>query len=235
MFDIDSEQIYQYEKTLKAVADRAIPIAVEKTLEDTGQEGRNQALKIIPNKMVLRNKHPLLTTRIDKSYSKNKDINKKKVILGNSQDYMAMQELGGVKKSKGKGVAIPTASASGEGNIARPKKRLPKAANLFNQVRINRRSVTANKKQRNVTKVKQAKANGDKFVYLDTSKSKGIYRVTGTKKRPKIKMIWDLSRRSYHIKPNPWLLPASKIAVGKQPAMYKARLEYQLRRLGFKT
>lgn len=236
MFDIDSEQIHKFEKTLQKVSDRAIPIAIEKTLEDTAFHGRKKSIDIASEKMTLRNKHTEKTILVDKSHAKVKDINKKKVILGSTEEYMRLQEFGGVKKSTGKvGVPIPTASASGEGNVARPKKRLPRPSNLFNQVRINRKGVVANRRQRNVAKVKQAKANGDKFVYLETSRSKGIYRVTGTKKRPLVKMIWDLSRRSYQIPKKPWLLPASLEALSKQPEFYADRLAYQLRRLGFKA
>lgn len=233
MFDFDDKDIQRLEKQLNKFNAVAVPIAIERTLVDTGFDGMRAAKRNVNEQFTLRNKFTEKSIRVDKTFAKARDVNKKQVILGSVAEYMAQLELGGIKKATGRhGVPIPTAQASGEGDVATPKRRLPRAANRLNRVRYGKKSINKTRRQRNVALVKQAKAEGDKFVFLETSRSKGIYSVRGTKRKPKIKMLYDLSKKSYTINKQPWLMPASLEAVKRQPGNYRRNLEQQIRRNG---
>ena len=80
--------------------------------------------------------------------------------------------------------------------------------------------------------IKQAAQSGSKYVFLDLGRSKGIFKVTGGKRRPKIKMVYSFREQSVVIPKSPWLAPSVKKTEEKIPAIYKKSLEFQLQRLG---
>lgn len=85
--------------------------------------------------------------------------------------------------------------------------------------------------QQNMVALREAKASGRKFVYLDRGKTKGIYKVMGTKKKPKSRMVQNMSRKVAVVPKHPWLAPSSATVMATAPQLYHARLEQQLRRL----
>ena len=86
------------------------------------------------------------------------------------------------------------------------------------------------KKIRNIVAVQQAQKNNDRFVYLKTRKSKGIFEVEGKGRGSKIKMVWNLTHRSVTIPRNPWLSPAVDKTKPLVPLFYRKALYNQLQR-----
>ena len=105
--------------------------------------------------------------------------------------------------------------------------------NRLPSIRLGRNKVRAHTKgQKNFIAVRQAASSGRKFIFLDLQKHPGIYRVTGGKRNPKVKLIYDMSRESVSIPANPWLGPAVKKTEGKIPEIYRDSLEFQVKRQG---
>lgn len=225
--DIDLKRVKRFENLLARMP-LAVRFAERDTINDLAFETRAQSKKEIADKMVLRNRWTARSVMVTKARSLSDPS-----ITGSAEEYMADQEFGGTRLKSGKfGVPIPTAYASGEGQTANPKRRLPRAKNKLSKLRLsNTKGRGANKRQRNAIAVQQAIKTGRREVFLDTGRKQFIARVTGGKASPRIRMIYDLSRGSTPIPRNPWLAPATDKAVKKRYKIYTKRLIQQLKRL----
>ena len=148
---------------------------------------------------------------------------------------MVDQEFGATKKSRYGEVAIPTSYAAGQDG-QKPRKRLPRKPNkLENIPKIAKGRVKKARTKNAYAAIMTAKANKTKFIYLNLGKTKGVFRVLGTKKRPKVRMVHDMSRKRVVIPKNPWLKPSYDEAVKEVGTMYKKALLFQLQRAGIKV
>ena len=220
------------ESQLKAFKIRAFPFATQQTVNNAAFKTRSEAQENIRNFFINRNKFTERSIRVDKTRSL--DVNQQISRVGSIADYMRAQENGAtLSKRGGVGIPIPTSFASGEGENTRPRRRLPRGANKLSAIRLSNRSrAFGSKKQAAAVAVKQAVKSGNKFVYMELQKTRGIYKLVGTKRNLKIKMVYDLTRPSVIIHAKPWLLPAAE-SVGKQlPEIYFKALKQQLERHG---
>jgi hypothetical protein len=80
--------------------------------------------------------------------------------------------------------------------------------------------------------VRQAAARGNKYVFLNTGRRQYIAKVIGGKRRPRVKMVQDLSKKIIRLQPKPWFGPAVDAAQRRLPEFYKEAFLYQLRRHG---
>lgn len=231
MFKINDKQIIEYEKDLKAFAASAYPFATKNTLNQAAFHAQKLAKRDIQVKMVLRNKFTLQSIRVDQA--KTLVVRNQEAAVGSTLKYMVDQEFGATKAKKGsKGVVIPTGFSAGQEG-QQPRTRLPRAKNKMRNIKLRRSSKTGqSRKQRNLIAIKEAAAGGRKYVYLNLSKSEGIFKVTGGKRRPKIKMVHDMSRDSVRIPSNPWLKPAVDTTEIMMPEFYHKSLIFQLKRQG---
>ena len=142
------------------------------------------------------------------------------------------QEFGVTKTSKGKhGVPVPTSFASGEGLKKNPRRKVPIQEYRRKNIRLGKnRFSSLPRARKNAALVKDAAAKNDKFIYMETQRRKGIFIVEGSAANTKVRMIWDLTKRSRSIPATPWLLPASRDALKIQPRIYKRALIKQLRK-----
>lgn len=232
MFQIDDRDIKRLEKDLKTFGARALPFATRKTLNDTAFAAQRIARADVRNELTLRNRFTEQSIRVTQE-RRELVIRRQQAIVGSIADYMEDQEFGATKTKGGKrGVAIPTSYSAGQQG-QQPRTRLPRRANKLANIRLaKRRTRGASKRQENFIKVKQAAESGQKYVFLDLRRREGIFRVLGGKRRPRIKMVHDLTRKSVVIPRNPWLQPATAEASRMLPAFYADALRFQLRRLG---
>lgn len=246
MITFDDRELKELEKDLKTFAKKAQPFAQRDMLNKTVFEGRKLAHKSIENRMFLKGvgkRWTLGSVQVDKA----KGLNSRSMVatLGSLQDYMAKQEFGGFKHSKGKeGIPIATRKASGEGRGSGPRKRLPKKGNRAKFRNSFSRGLRKpkTKKQELLFKVQDAVSTGRRQFYHDFggSKKKGIFRVTGGRKNFKrgwpvgarIQMMYSLEEQSVRIPKNPWLLPTTKLITKHMPEFYKAAIIKQLQRRG---
>ena len=229
MITINDTQIRKYERDLKTFAERAYPFATRQTINSAAFKAQGKAKENVRNDMVLRNRYTEQSIRVNKAGTLN--VARQIATVGSIADYLERQEFGGTKHSQGSGnVAIATSYSAGQKG-QRPRTKLPVRTNRMMSIQLQkRRKVGKNKRQQNLIAVREAATSGRKFLYLDTGRRKGIYRVTGGKRKPKIKMVQDLTRSSVVIPKNPWLAPAVRDTEQYMPSIYVEALRFQLQR-----
>ncbi len=198
---------------------KQLAFAQRNTVNALAFETRKNAQDNIRNKFTLRNKYTERSILVERARRTSEPA-----IVGSTADYMLDQEFGGRTTDP----TLATAYSAGQTS---KRTKLPRKANKMRNIRLPRGRVQAySKRQRNMLAVKAAKANGDKFVFIDTGRKKFIARVVGTKRAPKIKMVQDMSRSSTPIPRTPWLEPATDRSLRKREAMWRDAMRYQLRR-----
>jgi hypothetical protein len=232
MIEINDKAIKTLEADLKAFAGKAFPFASRNALNRGAFQARSEWQSQIDDKLVQRNKFTRSSIRVETTRSL--VVHQQAAVVGSVAPYMDETEFGGTKRAKGKkGVPIATSYAAGQGD-APARTRLPRRDNKLANIRLKRqRGVTAKSKlQENFLRVKLAAEAGDRFVYLDLRRGPAIFRVLGSKERPRIRMVHDLSRRSVVIPATPTLAPAVAATRRAMPTLYRAALTEQLQRGG---
>jgi len=210
--------------TLRSMSKHGVKFAEMKTINDAAFLARRVAQSNVERKFINR------TTWSKRSISVNKaNTRALQSSVGSTEDYLRKQELGGSERATGRhGVAIPTAYSSGEG-MNRVRRRLTRKPNRVANLNLkNSTGKARGRKQQNLVKVRQAAKSNNKVIYMKTRRGKGLFRVIGGKRRPKVKMIHDLSRKSIRIRKRPWLHPATRLAAKRIPKDYKKNLLGQI-------
>lgn len=229
---INDKDIKRFERQLKTFKKQAYPFATKATLNTSAFKSRGFAQDGIKRKMTLRNRFTLQSIRVEQARGLN--VDKQRSFMGSIADYMADQEFGTTKIKKGKrGVPLPTSFAAGQGQDAQPRTRLPKRANKLQTIALrNRRKKGSSRKQQNLIAIKQAAASSRKFVYLHLDRTEGIFKVVGGKRKPRIKMVYNLSHTAVRIPRTPWLSPAIAKTTPFMAGIYRDALLFQVRRHG---
>lgn len=230
MIEIDAKQIKQLERDLKAFAARSIPYANRDALNRSAFSGRKEWQGQIRSKMITRNRFTEQSVRVD--MARGLRISQQRAVIGSAAAYMELQEFGGIKRRKGsEGVPIATSYSAGQAEGSQPRTRLPRKPNKIANILLKKRSKRGrSRKQQNFVAVREAAASGTKFVYLDLGRRKGLFRVVGGKRRPRVKMVHDLTRSSVRIPKNPTLKPAVKATEQALGNLYLEALTFQAKR-----
>lgn len=230
MFKVDTEAIKQMESDLKEFAIKAYPFATKATLNKAAFEGRERIQAGMRKKFIIRNKFTLNSIRVEKA--RGSIVKNHEAVVGSVAPYMDDQEFGATKTKRGKhGVAIPTTVASGEGRGTRPRRRVARGANKKRNIRLTKARVKAKSRNQEIrASVLHAAATKKRFVFLRMSKHPGIYKVTGGKKRPKIDLVHDMSKKSVRIPRTGIVLAATRAVERSMPEMYHKALVFQMKR-----
>lgn len=230
MIEINVRDVRQYESDLKTFARKAYPFATKATINKAAFETRRRGQENIRNDLTLRNRFSVGSVRVEQARTLN--VRRQEAIVGSIADYLATQEFGGTVTGGQGNKAIATGYAAGQEG-ARPRTRLPRKPNRMQQIQLKRSKRKATtRKQRNLVAVKQAAEGGSKYVFLDLGRREGIFKVMGGKRKPRIKMVWDLSRKAVRIPRSPWLAPATRDVEQQLPTFYAQALAFQLQRRG---
>lgn len=232
MFKIDTEELKQLKSDLKEFAIKAYPFATKSMLNRTAFEGRELIQADMRRRFIARNKFTVNSVRVETA--KGLNVNHQESVVGSIAPYMEDQEFGGTRVKRGKhGVAIPTTVASGEGRGAQPRRRVATSRSRKRNITLSKIRVKAKSKgQEAHARVKHAAETGERFVFLDLPKHPGIYKVTGGKKKPKIDLIHDMSRKSVSIPRTGIILTATRAVEKKMPEFYREAIIFQLKRRG---
>jgi len=232
MIEVDTNQIKELQEDLKVFADRAYPFATKQTINRSAFKAQQISREIVKDEMIQRNKFTVQSIQVDQARTLN--VNRQEATVGSTADYMEDQEFGGSKSKSGKqGVSIATSYSAGQGESAQPRTRLSTKPNKLASIRLKRQGTKArSRKQKNFIAIREAAQSGSKYVYLDLGRRQAIFKVIGGKRRPKIKMVHDLTRKTVVIPKNPWLAPAVKQTEKHIPQIYKESLEFQAKRAG---
>ena len=92
-------------------------------------------------------------------------------------------------------------------------------------------SGAGNKGQKLRAATRMARAQGAKYVFLDISReSRGMYQVMGSKRRPKLRLVWNMSKDSVEIRKHATLGPTYAKMNRRFPRIAKAAFLSQLKR-----
>lgn len=229
MFGVDTKDVKKLERDLKTFASQAYPFATRQTINDAAFQTQRIARADVRSDMINRNRYTEQSIRVEQA--RTLAVSRQSATVGSIADYMETQEFGGVKTKNGsEGVAIATSYSAGQSG---ERTRLPRKPNKLANIQLQKRTRPGHsRKQKNLVAVLTAATSGHKFVFLDLGKRKGIFRVTGGKRNPQVRMVHDLTRSSVRIPKNPWLKPAFDEAARMVPAFYADALRFQLRRRG---
>lgn len=232
MLQIDTNDIQELEAELKTFARKAFPFATRNTVNSAAFAAQKAARADVRNELTLRNRWTEQSIQV--AQTRSLVVSQQEARVGSTADYMEDQEFGATKSKGGKrGVPIATSWSAGQSENSQPRTRLPRPANKLASIQLARRKRRgSNRKQQNLISIKTAAQSGRKYVFLDLGRRQGIFKVTGGKRRPKIKMVHDLSRQSVVIPRNPWLAPVVAEVQRMVPAFYADSLRFQARRLG---
>lgn len=229
MFELDDRDVKRYAADLKTFARRAYPFATKATVNRAAFETRKGYQEGMRDDLTLRNKWTERSVRVDQA--KTLIVSRQEAIVGSMADYMATQEFGGTVKGKGKHQPIATSYSAGLGQNTRPRTKLPRKPNQLKNIQLKRRGQgTAGRNARNAAAIREAAGSGNKFVFLDLGRRQGIFRVLGGKRRPYIRMVWDLSSKSVRVPRKPLLLPATRATEKQIPQYYGEAALFQLKR-----
>ena len=97
-------------------------------------------------------------------------------------------------------------------------------------IRLTDRASHRNRGIRNTIAIRRAQRAGQKYAFLELQNSRGLFKIVGGRRRPRIRMVWDLSRASVRIPPSPTLEP-TVVRVRKRSVMFwRVAMLKQLRR-----
>jgi hypothetical protein len=199
MLQADTSDIDKLERDLKALRRTAIPYAERGAINGAAFGTQKTARETIDDKMVLRNAWTQRTVMVDRA------TGKRPARVGSTQDYMETQEFGGRERIG----HIPTSASAGMSEGSKPRTRLPRKPNRMANIRLRkRRGKVQNRRQRTAVAIAAAKRKGDKYVFLDTGRTRGIFRLMGGKRRTRLRMMHDMSRKSVQVPRTPWLRPS---------------------------
>lgn len=229
MFSVNTKEIRQYEADLKAFANKAYPFATRNTVNSAAFNAQREARSGVSDSLTLRNRFTVQSIQVEQSRTLR--VSRQSSTVGSTADYMEDQEFGVTKSKSGKnGVPITTSYAAGQEG-KQPRTRLARRPNALANIQLqNRRKRGRSRKQRNLVAVRTAASSSQKYVFLDLGRRKGIFKVIGGKRNPRVKMVHDLSKQSIRIPKNPWLSPAVKKTEVLIPVIYVKSLEFQLKR-----
>lgn len=229
---MEGKELLRFGKAIEDFGEKQFPIINGMALNRTAFETRKEYVKNVEKKFTLRNKGTVRSIQFVKAKGFNPKTQES--VVGSTMPYMAEQEFGGVRTSKGKkGYSLPTTTASNESRGARPRQKQVTRSRRRSSIRLTKVSVKShNRKQHIVNTIRAVSARGSgKFVYLPISgKGKGIYRITGKGKRAKIDMIYALNAKSVPIKKQPTLTPAVNTIIPQMPGFYKEAAEKRMKK-----
>jgi hypothetical protein len=230
MFSVNDEELKQLEADLKTFAAKALPFATKATLNKTAFEARRLWQENIKDDLINRNKFTMNAVRVEQT--KSLRIRDQASVVGSTAPYMGKTESGGIETGGSGAKAIATSYSAGQGEGSRPRTRLPRKPNKMATIRLKRVKGAQGRKQRNLLAVKQAAESGNRYAFLDLGKRKGIFRVMGSKRKLRVRMVWSMSKRSVRVPATPTLWPAVKATIPRVPELYREALEFQLKRRG---
>lgn len=195
--ELDAPDLDHLRLALEGLNRRGLPHAGRNALNAAAFEARKEWQRQIADAMILRNKWTERSIRVRKARGIN--LHTMEATVGSVADYMQIQEGGGTEVKSGRhGVPIPTTVASGEGRNASVRRRLVRRPNRLPNINLAPR-ISGNRKQRNAATISMARRSGRKHVFLELERTKGLFLLAGGKRKPRVEMVWNLSRPSVRI------------------------------------
>ena len=230
-FKLDLSEIDDLAEDIDVMRKVGFRFAARDTLNTSAFNQREKMQAQIRKDFTLRNRYTERGIMVTRSPNINYLLSE----VGSKDEYMARQESGGTVYTKpgNMGVAIPTSYSAGLSMDAKPRTKMPRKSNKIGFLSLTKTSRNGkNRKQRNIFAMQTALKKGKKHVYMELSRGnrKGIFRILGGKRKPKVKMVVDLTRKSVPTPKSPWLL-RSLTGVGSMISrIYTDMLDIQIKK-----
>lgn len=203
---------------------KAIPFAMRTTLNETAFAARKLWAEEIDRRLVTRNTFTTRSLRVERATGRT--VAGMRAIVGSTAPYMGDREVAS-REERG---PVPTTVASGEGRSGKPRRRLVRRPNRIGAIALPEKVRMGSRRQRAAVTIAMAARKGHRYVFLELERRKGFVRVSGGKRRPKLDMLWDTSRKSHTVKAHPTLGPALKRVSKLIPGIQRKALLEELRR-----
>jgi len=230
MIKIDLSKAKRLERELKGFANKAYPYATRSAINGYAFKAREIAKETIGNDLLLKNRYTERSIRVNKVTTLN--VNSQVAYMGSTNDYMATQQFGGTKTSKGKhGVPLTTSFAAGQTGNNRTKLAVSRNR-MKNLVLSKKGSKVGGRRRRNLIAIEQALHTGERVAFLDLGRKKGLFRILGKEPAIRIKMLYDLSHKSVRIPASKWLQKSIDKTLPFMEDIYIKALQFQIDRHG---
>ena len=227
MYRLNVKGAREFEKSLLVMRRKAWPHATRDAVNETAFLGRKVWAKDVKDSFVNRNPFTARSLRVEKA--RGTVIVEQHAVLGSVADYMDEQEAGETKKGRGKGLAIPTPAAAGQ--QGRVRTRVIQRRFALRAIQLHQ-AVSGSRARKNAAALSQAVRSGRRVAFLDHGDRRGIVRVMGSKKKPRVRVLYDLSHPSVRRAAEPTLGRTIDRVRAMVPAIYAGALLKQLRRHG---
>jgi hypothetical protein len=193
---VQIEGVDSMQRQLETVAKRAVPFAARETINTLAFEGRKIWQGEMRDALTLRNKWTERRALVERA--RGLRMSSMEATLGHSEPYMALLEDGKSERAAKRFRPIPTEHAAGQakGSLSGGRKRAVRAANIITKLgSLKFKRSGRGRKADNARAVQTAIKTGGRLALLDLGRRKGIYRVMGSKRRPTIRKLYDLTRK----------------------------------------
>lgn len=217
---------------LETMARRALPAAARETLNNLAFEGRRIWQDEMRGSLTLRNKFTERRALVERVSAGNR-IDHMEATLGHTEDYVRKLEFGESEKAAKQFRPIPTEVAAGQafGTLAGGRKKAVRAKNIITTLgSLKFKRSGRGRKADNARAVRHAIKTGKKLALLDFERRQGIYRIGGSKRKPTIRKLYDLSRRVTPMPKVPTLARTLEKTLRAAPSIAHDALLKQLRR-----
>lgn len=220
------------QRELERIARRAVPFAARETVNGLAFAGRAAWQDEMRQTLTLRNRYTERSIRVEAARTLRMD--QMEARLGHPEPYVRLLEFGGREKASRRFRAVPTEIAARQtfGSLGGGRKAAvaPRAViTKLGDLRVPG-AASRGRKANNARSIRAALKSGKRLAVLDLGKGKGIYRVVGGKRKPRIQKLYDVSRRSTPVPRRPTLGPALERALRVGPTIAFAALTKQLSR-----
>jgi hypothetical protein len=230
---IDIRGIDEMQRQLTELSKRSVPYAARETLNSLAFEGRKIWQGEMRASLTLRNQFTERRALVEPA--RNLRMSTMEAKLGHTEEYMRLLEEGKPERADRRWRAIPTEVAAGQakGSLSGGRKRAVRRANIIRTLgNLKAKGFSGrSRKAQNARAVGAAIKSGKRLALLDFGRRKGIYKIMGGKRRPKVVKLYDLSRRVTPMPKIPTLQRTLDQTLQRGPAIAYEALERQLARL----
>jgi len=192
----------------KAVADlqrfreKAVPYAVRNALNRSAFHGRKVWQAEMRDHFTLRNHFTERSALVERATGTK--LAGMRAVLGSVAPYMGQQEKGATIRARSKHKPIPGPVAAGQAPGGKRTK-LVRAGNKLSALKA-QKGAGSSRRQRNAVAIAIARRRSENTLLLERpGGGKGIFKLMGGRRKATTRLLWDLSRGSVRVSPEPTL------------------------------
>lgn len=200
---VDTKDFKRLHESLERFASKAYPHAMRNALNGCAFELRKGWQSEIRQTFTLRNRFTERSIRVEKASGI--DVRGMKAVTGSVAPFMGDQEVGASVRGRSRHKAIPSPIAGG-GSGAGKRPRLVAGRYKLSAVMVASQPMAKyGRRRQNAVSLAIAIRKGERFALLNRTKGKGrgIFEVKGLKRKAKTRLIWNVSKGSVKVKPEP--------------------------------